>query len=194
MNTIIRNVMKEEQFLAGVNTKQLDAWKKLYQLYYPVLCGYARKYITNEEAIQDITQNIMIRLWESNSTFTHINALKSYLYKLLINDCLKYIRNRDIESRHINQLQEEHEHCEELIKNEQLFFKLHEVISSLPPKCKDIIISTLEGKSVEETAIHLNMGINSVKKYKKEAYRLIRLKVDYESFILYLNFKNICIF
>ena len=55
----------ELRFISDINAKKENAWKRLYQNYYPALCNYASRIIQDEVIVEDIVQESLINLWES---------------------------------------------------------------------------------------------------------------------------------
>ena len=54
----------ELRFISDINAKKENAWKRLYQNYYPALCNYASRIIQDEVIVEDIVQESLINLWD----------------------------------------------------------------------------------------------------------------------------------
>ncbi len=43
------------------------AFHRLFELYYPALCMYAKRFITDKETREDIVQDVFFAIWENRS-------------------------------------------------------------------------------------------------------------------------------
>ena len=67
--------LNEQEILRGVNQKDLKAWETLYASYYAALCSYADGIVKDSDTAQDIVQDTLIRIWNSDRTFLDIKDL-----------------------------------------------------------------------------------------------------------------------
>ena len=58
--------METRLFIQGVNLKEDQAWKELYNYFYAPLCCYSARLIGDEDAAEDIVQGCLLRLWRSS--------------------------------------------------------------------------------------------------------------------------------
>ena len=70
----------EELILEAVNLKKTEGWKNLYQRYYQALCVYVNKLLKGEDGAEDIVQDIIKAIWDSQKKFADIEELTRYLY------------------------------------------------------------------------------------------------------------------
>ena len=67
--------LNEQEILRGVNQKDLKAWETLYASYYAALCSYADGIVKDSDTAQDIVQDTLIRIWNSDRTFPDIDLV-----------------------------------------------------------------------------------------------------------------------
>lgn len=187
--------MMEEsvKFLYGINTKQEKAWQHLYAEYYSPLCCYALKILKDREHAMDVVQGVIIRLWEANTYFEDMPSFRGYLYRAVYHNCLKVLRDRNIQEQCLARHAQEDGIGGDLgaVIEEEVIRKLRNVIARMPEKRREVILLCLEEKKVEEIGEILGISINTVKKHKKEAYQYIRKVLSPDIFILfYLLFKH----
>ena len=84
----------ELRFISDINAKKENAWKRLYQNYYPALCNYASRIIQDEVIVEDIVQESLINLWDSSATFQNIRSLTGWLYQAVYTRSLNTIRDQ----------------------------------------------------------------------------------------------------
>ncbi len=85
--------MNQQEFLEGINLKQLSAWKQLYRYYYGALCNYSMRITSDHTVSEDIVQECFIAVWDSTALFTDVRALKVYFFRAVYNNSLKYLRD-----------------------------------------------------------------------------------------------------
>ena len=86
--------LNEQEILRGVNQKDLKAWETLYASYYAALCSYADGIVKDSDTAQDIVQDTLIRIWNSDRTFPDIKELTWYLYRSTYNNALFHLRTQ----------------------------------------------------------------------------------------------------
>lgn len=60
-----------------------NAFTTLYQKYVRVLYAYGKKLISDEEAVEDIVQDLFIDLWQTRSKLADVESPKFYLFRSL---------------------------------------------------------------------------------------------------------------
>ena len=86
--------METRLFIQGVNLKEDQAWKELYNYFYAPLCCYSARLIGDEDAAEDIVQGCLLRLWRSSLCFQDIKIITSYLYRSVYHASLNFLRDR----------------------------------------------------------------------------------------------------
>ena len=90
----------------------------------------------------------------------------------------KYLQRHPFEI-HLN----EEEGIEKAVK-EKAVNRLSRILEKLPEQQKNIMLHTIEGKTVKEIASLLSISENTVKTHKKRAYDIIRSKMTKDSDII----------
>lgn len=174
-------VTDQQKFLKGINLKKTSAWEELYRHFYGALCNYATGITTDRSVSEDIVQECLITIWKSNLVFTEIKALTVYLYRAVHNNTLKYLRDRNVSSRHLKKWQEDQEDVDEInfyhAVEEELVRRMNAAIENLPEQRRRILQLSIEGFTVQQIAEQLNISVNTVKTQKKRAYSFLKDKV-----------------
>lgn len=174
--------LRDQYILEGVNAKNKDSWKILFDRYYPSLCSYVNKFVNNNEAAQDVVQEVFIGIWNSKQEFNDIKNLTYFLYRSCYNRALNHIRDQKSRDNKIEFIEdkgtfESEEVYEETLKEEvvrQLYFHINE----LPDQQKEILLLRLKGYRWNEIAEELNISINTVKTYRKRAFLYLSSKMN----------------
>ena len=156
------------------------SFKQIYEKYFPLMKYYGQNYIKDEQTIHDLIQEVFIKLWAKRKQFENENMIKNFLYKVMKNTCLTFIRNQKVKEKHAEFLKEED--IEESFLNKvieiEVYSILGDVFDELPPTCKKVYKLSLEGLGHSEIAEELNITINTVKKHKNRANHYLKSRLE----------------
>ena len=174
---------KKNNELSSINaTGSLDNFEALFKQYYAPLVVYACKYIPETDAAREIVQEFFVKLYEKRSALTIDTSLKSYLYRSVYNACMNYINQRNIQEKHIRNIdleRNDEENLENEINSIELQNRIFNLIEALPPKCKKIFkMNRLEGMKNEEIAVALNLSKRTVETQISKALKILRNKLS----------------
>ena len=154
-----------------------EAYKQLFRLLYPRLKGYCMLFVSDENEAEDIIQDSFISFWEKRNSINIKQPIESYLFVIVKNKCLNYLKNLRLESRnipyeqlHATELQ--HLYQLDLLEKEEqslediLIHCFHESVNELPPKMRDVFIKCkLEGRKQKDVAEELGISLKMVEKH-----------------------------
>ena len=70
------------------------SFSELYLIYYPKLVRFAKEFVMSEEDAENITQDVFTDLWEKRESMNHIENMNAYLFRLVRNKCLDYLKHK----------------------------------------------------------------------------------------------------
>lgn len=160
--------MNKEESKIVINEHLL---KQLFDLYTDSLTEFLSYYTRNQAQIEDVIQEIFIRLWEGRAEL-NIFYIKTYLFKSARNLMLNSLRNEQnrnlLLEQWANELIAESE-AKDCINMQEFEVLYKEAVEKLPPKCKDIYQLSREEKysykeiaqlrSVSEKTVESQMSI-----------------------------------
>lgn len=156
--------------LAAGNT---SAFEKLYIKYKEKLYCYCFSLLFDSDASEDLVQDTFITVWENRKSIHPQMSFSAYLFTIVHNKAITYIRRLQVERTTINQwLMETSEPDEstmtDLISEEyDLFFK--KTMEGLSPKRKLVFrLSREEGLSHKEIATRLGISVHTVQEHISE--------------------------
>ncbi len=160
------------------------AYKFIFNEYYALLTAFAYKYLHDLDTAKEIAQNTFVKFYEKRNSIEITSSLKSYLFSMVHNDCVSYLRSRDLSGLLINKLAEHQEGNTEYqvyIEQTEEEYKLHQLIEQLPPQCKKIFkLSRFDNIKNGEIARDLNLSVRTVEaqiskaiKYLKDNYKVL---------------------
>lgn len=174
--------MSEENFLS-----YKDQFKEVYVSHFSRMKRFAQQYVVHEEDAENIVQDLFFDLLDKKVKFASYTNLSGYLYTLLKNRCIDFLRRKTVEQNTLNAIQ--NYYIMELnlkldslmaLDNSVLTDKdvvelIYEAIEKLPEKCKEIfILNKLEGKKQKNIAQELSISVNTVESQMAIAYKKLK--------------------
>lgn len=166
-----------------------ESYRLIFNMLYPVMCLFARKFINDYDDAEDITQEIFIELWHRHANFVSFEQIKAFLYLSIKNSCLNFIKHQAVKEKYSqSSLLEREKHFEEFVVEADVIQHLNEAINNLPEQRKQIMQLSMQGLANNEIAENMQISINTVKLHKKIAYKELRNKLGPFNLILSLLF------
>jgi RNA polymerase sigma-70 factor (ECF subfamily) len=174
-------VEEDSKIITGLKTGSENAYRHLFESYYTVLSVFAYKYVNDLETAKELVQDLFVHLFENRDALGINTSLKSYLYKSVRNRCLNHLKHQKINKRHLdimNPATTENEDPESIYRETELEHRIFQIVSGLPPKCRDIfIMSRVEGKNNGEIAASLHISIRTVETQISKALKTLRKRL-----------------
>lgn len=178
---------KEEDFIQRINSKKVSAFKELFNEFYNSLVLFAMKFVEQQDVAEDVVQDLFVFIWERDTTYSSYMGLKTFLYNSVRNNCLDYLKHRNVEKRYVSLLSSgtnEDDGLDDKIMKEELYRMLIEAINELPGRCREIFEYHMKGKRNEEIARDLGLSIMTVKTQKKRAVRYLKERLG-ENYLIF---------
>ena len=120
------------------------------------------------EAIKGLSGNMVqeafVKLWENRQNFSSLLTIRSYLYTIVRNSGINYLRYMKMKAEKLEERGEETEtSAVELIIRQEVERQLLEMIQELTPECRRVVNLLSEGKSYKEVGELLHISANTVK-------------------------------
>ncbi len=159
-------------------------YKKTVNNFKDIIYNQAYYFTGNKEDAEDITQEVLIRLWHNLSNINHA-SLKAWICKVTRNLCIDFSRrkkesitsiynNNDEQISIVEILEDEHSNPEKETINIDLKEHIIKMINCLPEKIRSILImrdiQDFKYKHIAET---MELPLNSVKAYIHQGRKLL---------------------
>jgi len=171
--------VEELFFKKGLNEQNKIVFDFVFQYYYSGLCSYAETIVKNEEAAEDIVQDLFVKLWVNSSQISIKSSIKKYLFVSVRNRCFDHLKRHagKFKSTNLNRLDGI---CDELTPENWLVeTELREIIEhsiiKLAPRCQEIFrMSRFEGLKNQEIADKLGLSKRTVELQITNALKVLR--------------------
>ena len=71
------------------------------------MCAVALRFIGSPDIAQDITQEVIIKFWKNRANYENIKSSDNFLYTMIKNEALNYLRGSQREKQRYNHLEVE---------------------------------------------------------------------------------------
>ena len=162
-------------------------FEEVYLSYFSRMKRFARQYVIHEEDAENIVQDIFFELWKKQLEFTSFVNLNGFMFMMLKNRCIDFLRRKTLEQQAVEEIQSEYirtlrlnlESLEVLdnkfLNESNIDTIIQEAIESLPEKCREIfLMNKIEGKKQKTIANELNISINTVESQMGIAYKKLK--------------------
>lgn len=155
------------------------AFDSLFRSMYPQLVKFAATYTHEKSSAADIVQDSFISLWQNRTSIDPGQSLKAYLYRIVRNRALNYLRNRSSEITQSEIIvEDELQPAEKVDSNEnadELSEKFSEWIEQLPDRQQEAFeLSRFEGLNHEEIASVMEVSPKTVNNHIVAALKQLR--------------------
>ncbi len=184
MNLILEEISKQNK----------RVFKNFFNKHYKELVNYANGYLFDKQSSEDIVQDVFIYIWENADKLNVKKSLRSYLYSMVRNRCINYLKSIKITDNYefldfnINMITE---HVFDSTSEEDKKIVYHQIlklVDSLPDKMQQIVkLKFLHNYKYSEIAEELNISVNTVKTQLKRAKLKISEMVTVLLVLLQIN-------
>ncbi len=158
------------------------AFEMLFAEWYLPLCNYANSILRDQEEAKDIVQKTFYKLWDQREMLEIHTSVKSYLYRMVHNNCLNKIKQHKIRSEHNQFIGYESDasvnNTENSVMENELQKRIEDAIEKLPPRCREVFkMSRFQQLSYAEISKELNITTNTVETQVVKALRVLRTEL-----------------
>lgn len=162
--------------------------EKMINQYRSRIYGFLLKYVKVPQQAEDMTQDILIKLWNNRQKIQSLEDQEAYILAITRN----YIRD------HFKKMVREKSYLEEVIlhlptqapstlrtiQRHELQNSILSIVSELPDRQQEVYhLFYDQGKSLREIARELNISPYTAKNHRAEALKFIRSRINPEVFL-----------
>ncbi len=169
----------ENDYITNLKKDDKRAWQYIIRIYYPVLCRFAERLLSDQTEAEDVVTDVFVSIWQQNVDFPGTNQLKKYLYTAVRNRCLNILRSKRREKKRHEDFASIYLHADDAIDNEiiytELLAEVRKEMDSLSPRMKEVFyLAYFRKMTNEEIAENLNLSNQTVRNQKASALSILR--------------------
>jgi RNA polymerase sigma-70 factor (ECF subfamily) len=191
-------IHNEPELLRQISQGDREAFRGFYTRYF----GYVQRYIAlfepSGESLDELTQDVFVRIWEKRGHLEKVESLRSYLFLITRNVVFNYLRSLKVQQK-VRELEGLPEQAGDDLEDEILFKQYYriaqEAMDKLPPGRRKVLkMSIDEGLSLDEIAVRLKISRAGVKKQLYAATAFVRQYLQEHGEITVLLFVFLSLF
>lgn len=167
--------MDSKNILCDIAAGDTEAFKTLFEMFYPKVKVFLVKLLKDDKASEDIAQDIFVKLWSMGPSLPEISSFNAYLYRMTKNAAINYLRDRkpsvDISELLImcdGDIEQEYYR-----KEKELLVRL--AVEQMPSQRKRIFtMSRYQGMTNDEIAKSLGLSKHTVENHLTLALKELR--------------------
>lgn len=170
----------EPDLIRRLAVGERPVFEVLYHRYKQPVYANIRKMVKDEEAAEDILQEVFIALWENRHVLDPAKGAGGWLFVVSYNKAASYLKKQLREAAILEpeidlaELAIADEPADEELAGLQLAL-VEEAVRHLPARKQAVFrLCRFEGKTAEEVAAVTGISVASVKDYLKQSTRFIR--------------------
>ncbi len=170
---------KSISFQQRTRDNDISAFEELFRKYYAGLVNYAYGYTKDMDASEEIVQDFFYNYWKNRKDINIKFSIKSYLYRSIRNNSLKYLEALAVRRRYADRVIDAargHSGYENMdLEVKELNELIENTLKELPERCVQIFrMSRFEGLKYEEIAAELSVSVKTVEANMGKALKLLR--------------------
>jgi len=178
----IRPIYSDKELLQRLRKGDVIAFDLIYRRYAAHLVARLRRLIKVHTAIEEIHQDIFVRLWNARESLTEDTNLQAYMYtiarNLTINFYKKAARDKELSKQIEYSLEIAYDHIEPLLAYKETAEILEQMISLLPPQRQKVFrMIKIEGKSYQETSEYFGVSLSTIKDHMAKSSDFLKQKL-----------------
>jgi RNA polymerase sigma-70 factor (ECF subfamily) len=145
-----------------------NAFEQLVKKYQHAVFNTIYRYIGNYEDVEDIAQEVFIKIWQKAKSFKRKSKFSTWLYRIVVNQCLNYRSKHKQKLVSLDEMTEKEQIPDSLIvevdheqrKKAEIVKK---AVNELPEKQRiALVLSKYEEKSYKEIAEIMGVSLSAV--------------------------------
>jgi len=188
----VRNI-DLDKVIADLSSEKESSLEELFNYYYPRLHNFSRSFLKIETGIDDILQEVFIKIWQNRKNIKSKATFNAYIYTITRNLLLNELRSRLHNQNTRDEIQKlsvatEYESFEQT-EYEDTKEQIENVINKLPARQKVIfMLSRTEGLSHKEIAEKLQISTKTVEYHITQSTAFIKQKLKTLGLMSLLHF------
>lgn len=171
-----------EELGRRIKSRDREAFRILYQKYFDSLQQYAMRYLYDWDEAGNLVQEAFFSLWLHADKYDGGNNVLAYIWRIVKNNCLKYIRDLKIQDSHKDKVVEAllFSNFVEDEPDQHLLARLNEILSHLTEKQREILLMhVVDSKTIPQIATELRLAESTVKTHYKRAIFILRTNLRF---------------
>jgi RNA polymerase sigma-70 factor (ECF subfamily) len=170
-----------------IKDNDIEAFEKLFRLYYAPLCRYADSFVNDMPASEEVVQDLFYVVWKERAQLSIGISVKSYLYRAVQNRAFHYLKHVQVkeafqETMRDYDLETDSATPETELEYKELEKQLLVTLQRLPERQRRVFcMNRFDGKTYNEIAPELSVSIKTVEADMTKVLSILRKELKHFS-------------
>lgn len=196
-------MISEKELLLKAKEGNEEAFEEIIKMYQQKVCSTIFFMIKNENMVEDIAQEVFIKVYKNISKFNEKSSLYTWIYRITMNACIDQIKkekkitylNTYIETEDGKvefQFEDENQKVDKIIENKIRGESLVKAIKSLPAEQRALIVlRDIRQFKYMEIAEMLKLNLGTVKSKISRARRSLKEHLERDGTFIEFDESNV---
>jgi RNA polymerase sigma-70 factor (family 1) len=176
----------ESRWVAALKNGNALAFDELFRIYGKRLYHFSLGYLKSKTDAEEVVQEVFMKIWHNRSSLDPELSFNAYLFKIAYRHIAERFRKINQEKKYLHDIASETlvftADMDERTNYQSLLELVERLIQKLPERQKEVIIHRrIEGLSVADIALRLDISPKTVEHHITEALKNIKAGLDPES-------------
>ena len=160
------------------------AFELLFREYYGQLTRFTWRYVKSKAVAEGLVQDIFSDIWENREELELSGSIRPYLYKVVRNHSLNYIKHQEVKQKYDPQWMDQKEtpmiHYRDEKREEQIRQAIEKAVEELPERSKMTYkLHRHDGLTYQEIAEVMDVSVKTVESQMTRTLKILREKLAY---------------
>ncbi|MEN5193145.1 RNA polymerase sigma factor [Sphingobacterium faecium] len=179
MKSTVENSIHKD-WVVRLRSGDVQAFEWLYNNYKYQLTANLFKLLKSSQMVEDMLQDIFIKIWENRLEIDPDRSFGGYLYRMATNmvtdSYRKSCRSRDYRDYLVAVSEISYQHIDQLLEAKERKELLNKALQNLSPQCRQVFeLCKIEGRSYQEVANLLQISPNTISTHLTRANKKMQL-------------------
>lgn len=166
-----------------IQNSDIVEFERLFRTFYAPLCRYALQFLKDMDLAEEVVQEFFYNFWKNRDEIAIKISLKSYFYRSIRNNALRYLEHVAITRKYAQSVVETQvefgmEYASDALEMKELNAIIEQTLNELPERSRRVFkMSRFEGLKYQEIADALSVSIKTVEADMGKALQLFRKRL-----------------
>jgi len=169
--------LNDKDLFLAVKNDSYVAFSQLFERFYRRLCLFVFRHTEDEDASQDVVQELFIKLWTNRHQIIIHDTVSAYLFRAARNASLNYLRSQKNKQHALEGMQPpEIQTDSEDVEFENFLIQLRECVDQLPERSRQVfVMNRFQELKLADISEKLNVSVKTIKNQLWKSLQYLRM-------------------
>lgn len=174
---------REDRWVEGLQAADASVFEEIFRVLYEDLVAYVQTIVHREDIAEGLVQDVFVRVWNREKTWTTSDRVTAYLYRAVHNRALNAVRDRQSKRERNAKLADSTSRAyvppDEHLQTDELRADIEDAIDHLPDRQRQVfLLSRRHDLTYAEIAEVLDISERTVETHVRRVLKKLRARLD----------------